>query len=179
MDASIAMAALGGAGALAALPAIARRIELSRAKHRSLAGHSRLSRRVARQVPYYAFEGDRFFDADGAPAEVASQRRSGFERLAALYETRYTRTRERSADVLPGLSDLQFTSRYRVPFPFSETVRTRLSAGSFVSAAQGCELVDLDGNRLIDLTGSYGVNLLVGRQGRDILLHCLHCTHTK
>ena len=114
MDASIALAALGGAGALAALPAIARRIELSRAKHRSLAGHSRLSRRVARQVPYYAFEGDRFFDADGAPAEVASQRRSGFERLAALYETRYTRTRERSADVLPGLSDLQFTSRYRM-----------------------------------------------------------------
>jgi len=169
MDASIALAALGGAGALAALPALKRRIELSRAKHRSLAGHSRLSRRVARQVPFYAFEGDRFFDADGAPAEVASQRRAGFERLAALYETRFARTRERNAEVLPGLSDLQFTSRYRVPFPFSDTVRKRLSAGSFLSAAQGFELVDLDGNRLIDLTGSYGVNLF----GVDFYKDCI------
>ena len=169
MDASIALAALGGAGALAALPALKRRIELSRAKHRSLAGHSRLSRRVAGQVPFYAFEGDRFFDADGAPAEVASQRRAGFERLAALYETRFARTRERNAEVLPGLSDLQFTSRYRVPFPFSDTVRKRLSAGSFLSAAQGFELVDLDGNRLIDLTGSYGVNLF----GVDFYKDCI------
>ena len=169
MDASIALAALGGAGALAALPALKRRIELSRAKHRSLAGHSRLSRRVAGQVPFYAFEGDRFFDADGAPAEVASQRRAGFERLAALYETRFARTRERNAEVLPGLSDLQFTSRYRVPFPFSDTVRKRLSAGSFLSAAKGFELVDLDGNRLIDLTGSYGVNLF----GVDFYKDCI------
>jgi glutamate-1-semialdehyde 2,1-aminomutase len=169
MDASIALAALGGAGALAALPALKRRIELSRAKHRSLAGHSRLSRRVAGQVPFYAFEGDRFFDADGAPAEVASQRRDGFERLAALYETRFARTRERNAEVLAGLSDLQFTSRYRVPFPFSDTVRRRLSAGSFVSASQGFELVDLDGNRLIDLTGSYGVNLF----GVDFYKDCI------
>jgi glutamate-1-semialdehyde 2,1-aminomutase len=160
MDASIALAALGGAGALAALPALKRRIELSRAKHRSLAGHARLSRRVAGQVPYYAFEGDRFFDADGAPAEIASRRRAGFERLAELYETRYARTRARTAEVLPGLSDLQFTSRYRVPFPFSEAVRQRLAAGSFAAAAEGFELIDLDGNRLIDLTGSYGVNLL-------------------
>ena len=169
MDASIALSALGGAGALAALPALKRRIELSRAKHRSLAGHSRLSRRVAGQVPFYAFEGDRFFDADGAPAEVASQRRDGFERLAALYETRFARTRERNAEVLAGLSDLQFTSRYRVPFPFSDTVRRRLSAGSFVSASQGFELVDLDGNRLIDLTGSYGVNLF----GVDFYKDCI------
>ena len=169
MDASIAFAALGGAGALAALPALKRRIELSRAKHRSLAGHSRLSRRVAGQVPFYAFEGDRFFDADGAPAEVARQRRAGFERLAALYETRFARTRERNAEVLPGLSDLQFTSRYRVPFPFSDTVRKRLSAGSFLSAAKGFELVDLDGNRLIDLTGSYGVNLF----GVDFYKDCI------
>jgi len=169
MDASIALAALGGAGALAALPAIGRRIQLSRAKHRSLAGHSRLSRRVAGQVPYYAFDGDRFFDADGAPAAIAAQRRDGFERLAALYETRFAHTRARTAEVVGGLSDLQFTSRYRVPFPFSDTVRKRLSAGSFVAAAQDFELVDLDGNRLIDLTGSYGVNLL----GVDFYKDCI------
>ena len=41
-----------GLGVLATLsPAIKRRIELSRAKHRSLAGHSRLAKRLARWVP--------------------------------------------------------------------------------------------------------------------------------
>ncbi|HTG21990.1 MAG TPA: glutamate-1-semialdehyde 2,1-aminomutase, partial [Reyranella sp.] len=32
------------------------RLALSRAKHRSLAGHSRLSRRIAALVPRYAFD---------------------------------------------------------------------------------------------------------------------------
>ena len=49
------------AGALAlALPGIKRRIELSRAKHRSLAGHSRMAKRLARWLPGYAYDEARF-----------------------------------------------------------------------------------------------------------------------
>jgi len=35
-------------------PMIKRRIELSRAKHRSLAGHSRMAKRLARWMPGYS-----------------------------------------------------------------------------------------------------------------------------
>ena len=43
-----------GLGALAlTLPRLKRRLELSRAKHPSLAGHSRLAKRIARLIPFY------------------------------------------------------------------------------------------------------------------------------
>src|ERR1700761_4265234 len=62
---------------------LAMRLQLSRAKHRSLAGHVRLGRRLARLIPYYEYDEEQFFRADDAPEEVARQRRAAFMRLAA------------------------------------------------------------------------------------------------
>ena len=169
MSASLALYALGAAATAAALPALKRRIELSRAKHRSLAGHSRLSRRVAALVPYYEFGDQDFFAADGAPIAVERQRQLAFTRLSALFGERFAQTRALTEETAPGLSDLQFTSRYRVPFPFSRRVREHLSAGQFLRTAQGTRLTDLDGNEFIDLTGSYGVNVF----GVDFYRECL------
>ena len=42
------------------------RLLLSRAKHRSLEGHSRIARRLASWVPYYEYGPERFFQADDA-----------------------------------------------------------------------------------------------------------------
>jgi glutamate-1-semialdehyde 2,1-aminomutase len=169
MSASLALYALGAAATAAALPALRRRIELSRAKHRSLAGHSRLSRRVARLVPFYEFDDNGYFAADGAPIAIERQRQLAFTRLSLLFGERFTQTRALTQQAAEGLSDLQFTSRYRVPFPFSRKVREHLSAGQFLSSAQGTRLVDLDGNEFIDLTGSYGVNVF----GVDFYRTCL------
>ena len=55
------------------------RLELSRAKHRSLDGHSRWARRLARLVPFYEYDAARFFSVDGAPEEVAARRRGTSE----------------------------------------------------------------------------------------------------
>ena len=52
MDETLTLSALA-LGVLALLPAAKRRIELSRAKHRSLAGHSRMAKRLARLHPPY------------------------------------------------------------------------------------------------------------------------------
>ena len=68
------------------------RLELSAAKHPSLAGHSRLARRMAALVPHYEYDESEFFGADDAPAAVAEQRRAGFMRLAAFYSERYATT---------------------------------------------------------------------------------------
>ena len=59
------------------------RLALSAAKHRSLAGHARWSRRIARLLPYYEYSEQRFFVADGAPEEVAERRRAGRALTAA------------------------------------------------------------------------------------------------
>jgi glutamate-1-semialdehyde 2,1-aminomutase len=160
-----------GAGAAAALglPALKARLELSRAKHPSLAGHARLARRMAALVPGYRYDEERFFCADGAPDEIATRRRAGFARLSALYRERFTNTVQLTDEAKAALSDLQFTSAYRVPFQFSDHVRRHLPVGAFFRESQGPLLTDLDGNRLYDLAGSYGVNLF----GQEFYKSCM------
>ncbi|HZR87793.1 MAG TPA: glutamate-1-semialdehyde 2,1-aminomutase, partial [Bradyrhizobium sp.] len=53
--------AVGAAVTAAVAPKVKARIELSRAKHRSLAGHSKMSRRISKLIPRYEFEIDDFF----------------------------------------------------------------------------------------------------------------------
>ena len=145
------------------------RLQLSRAKHRSLAGHARMARRFAALVPFYEYDEAQFFRVDGAPDEVAAARRAGFMRLAALWQERHKRNVELTGTVIGAISDLQFTSRYRVPFQFSRFVREHFKAGAFVQSSSGVTLTDLDGNRFYDLTGSYGVNVF----GYDFYKECI------
>src|SRR5438105_3767705 len=172
MDSSIPILSLA-AGAVAVTAAVApkvkARIELSRAKHRSLAGHSKMSRRLARLLPAYEFDIDNFFRTDGAPNEVANRRQHGFFRLAALYRQRFEQSRKATAEAAIRISDLQFTQSYRVPFQYSRMVRENLGAGSFLQASSGVTVTDLDGNVFYDLTGSYGVNIF----GNDFYKECI------
>jgi glutamate-1-semialdehyde 2,1-aminomutase len=161
-----------GMGALAAalsLKALMTRLELSRAKHPSLTGHVRMARRIAALIPYYAYDEERFFDSDGAPAEVVTGRRTGFARLAAIYRQRFSRSAAMTAEAESKISDLQFTSRYRVPFQYSRYLRQHLKAGTFLQSSDGVLLTDLDGNRFYDLAGSYGVNVF----GYDFYKACI------
>jgi len=146
-----------------------RRLELSRAKHPSLAGHSRMARRFASVVPFYEYDEAHFFRADGAPDNIAAARRAGFMRLAAVFGERYRETADLTEEIFGGVSDLQFTSRYRVPFQFSRFVRERFKAGVFLESSSGVTVTDLDGNRFYDLTGSYGVNVF----GYDFYKECI------
>jgi glutamate-1-semialdehyde 2,1-aminomutase len=158
--ATLALYGAGGAAAAASLFRLHRRLELSRAKHRSLAGHSRMARRLAALVPFYEYDEARFFCADGAPPEVAQCRRTGFEQLSALYKTRFAESVRRTAEAAESISDLQFTGAYRVPFQFSRYTRKHLPSGAFMQSSEGVTITDLDGNRFYDLTGAYGVNVL-------------------
>jgi glutamate-1-semialdehyde 2,1-aminomutase len=166
------MTILYAAGAIALALLLRRlqsRLRLSRAKHRSLSGHSRMARRFAALVAFYEYGEERFFCADAAPADVAEARRTGFMRLAGDFAVRFAASAAATAEAAAGIADLQFTSRYRVPFQFSRFVRRHLDAGTFVRSSSGVSITDLDGNRLYDLTGSYGVNVF----GYDFYKDCI------
>ena len=164
------MAWATGAGALAYLfVKVKARLELSRAKHPSLRGHARMSRLVAKLVPFYEYDEDHFFDSDGAPPEIAARRREAFWRLARLYQERFPETRRLTEQALPGISDLQFTAAYRVPFQYRGLVGRHLESGSFYRASSGVTLTDADGNTFHDVSGSYGVNVL----GTDFYKGCI------
>ena len=150
---------LGAAALATSLASLQRRLQLSKAKHSSLAGHARLARRLAALVPFYEYDEARFFCSDDALEEIAARRGEGFMRLSALYQERFAQTARRTAEVADSVSDLQFTAAYRVPFQYSRFVRRHLNAGVFVQASKGVTITDIDGNQFYDLTASYGVNV--------------------
>ena len=148
-------------GALAwVFPKAKQRLELSRAKHRSLAGHSRIAKRIAGLLPGYNYDETVFFNSDGASSAVVERRRDGFFKLAALYAARFPQSVAMTASAREIISDMQFTGRYRVPYQYSDFLSRHIKSGSFVKASQGVTVTDLDDNVFYDLTGSYGVNLL-------------------
>jgi glutamate-1-semialdehyde 2,1-aminomutase len=178
MDSSLPILSLSAAavaGAVAVFPKLQARLALSRAKHRSLTGHSKMSRRVARLIPFYEFSTDDFFRSDGAPPEIAKQRRDAFFALARLYEERYAKGRQMTAEVSSRISDLQFTETYRVPFQYSRLVREHLATSAFMESSAGVTVTDVDGNVFYDLTGSYGVNIF----GNDFYKECIAAAQTR
>lgn len=67
-------------------------LRLSRAKHSSLRGHSKMARRLVRLLPYYQYDEQAFFASDGAPAEVQQQRSAGLSSLERLFSRRSPET---------------------------------------------------------------------------------------
>jgi glutamate-1-semialdehyde 2,1-aminomutase len=157
---TLAFYGIGAAAVATSAVKLRKRLELSKAKHKSLAGHARISRLLAGFVPFYDYGEDRFYSSDDAPADIVALRRAGFAKLSAAYRARFAETIRRTAEASANISDLQFTAAYRVPFQYSRIVRQNLPSASFVQSSSGVTITDLDGNRFYDLTGSYGVNVL-------------------
>jgi glutamate-1-semialdehyde 2,1-aminomutase len=164
------IAGIAGLGAVAVgLGKLKQRLELSRAKHPSLAGHARLSRRLARLVPFYEYGPDDAFASDGADPVTVDTRRRAFDRLAAELAEGAAKSRELTQKIEPYVSDLQFTSAYRVPFQYRSLVQSRLGTSAVCVASDGPRLMNADGDWSWDLGGSYGVNLL----GYDFYKGCI------
>jgi glutamate-1-semialdehyde 2,1-aminomutase len=165
----VALYAVGSAALFMALRKAQARLSLSHAKHRSLAGHPRMARRVAALLPSYRYDEDQALAVDGAPPDVVAKRRAAFGSLVERGQTRYAKSLQASAAAAESLSDLQFVSAYRVPFQFRKLAAQGLKVGSFVQSTSGVTVTDLDGNVFFDLTGSYGVNLF----GNDFYKQCM------
>jgi glutamate-1-semialdehyde 2,1-aminomutase len=169
MNPTLALSAMALAALAVVVPAARRRLQLSAAKHPSLAGHSRMAKRMARQVPGYAYDRALLLGSDGAPMAVQSRRKQGLEALSSLFRERYACSLDATAELPQGLPDLQFTGAYRVPFQYSKALREVLRMPSVMAGAQGVQVTDLDGNSFYDLTGSYGVNVF----GHDFYKACM------
>ncbi len=145
------------------------RLALSRAKHPSLRGHARISRALAKLVPFHEYTDDAVFRCDNAPAEVVARRKAGLAALKQRLDAMSPDGRERTAALEPAVSDMQFTNAYRVPFQFRSFAMRNFQVGAFADATDGVRIRDLDGNWSYDLAGSYGVNLL----GYDFYKGCI------
>jgi glutamate-1-semialdehyde 2,1-aminomutase len=168
MNDTFVLTATALAALAVAVPYASRRLQLSLAKHpRSPAMHA--WRRMAAWVPGYAYDESSFFGSDGAPADVQQRRRVALQRVQDDFAHRFARSLQATDAARPGISDLQFTGAYRVPFQYSRYLREHLRVPAFVREAAGVTVTDLDGNVFYDLTGSYGVHVF----GVDFYKACI------
>lgn len=151
------------------------RLRLSRAKHPSLRGHAKMSRYIAKLIPFYEYDVAQFFNCDGAPSRIVQQRQAGFERLAQLFRNKSPKSVALTEELERSISDVLFTNAYRVPFQFRNYVRHQLKLGTIVTASAGTMLKDLDNNWSYDLSGSYGVNVF----GYDFYKACLEAGYER
>lgn len=152
---------------LVALPAAAYllyktalRLQLSMAKQPGMVGHVKLAKRVSKWIPYYGLADQAFFESDQPSPEVAQQRRLGFVNLAERLRIRDPELLGRVHALKNHLSDSRFTGLYRVPFQFRQTVSEKLTLNPFLSRSKGVRVWDEEGREYLDITGSYGCNLL-------------------
>lgn len=145
------------------------RLRLSRAKHRSVRGHARISRMLAKWVPFYEYPETLLFNIDGVSPEIAERRRAGFTQLRDTLISAAPHSIAFTATIEPVIADVEFINAYRVPFQFRNYIRRELKLGSVAIASDGARIKDLDGNWSYDLSGSYGVNLL----GHEFYKHAI------
>jgi glutamate-1-semialdehyde 2,1-aminomutase len=145
------------------------RLQLSRAKHPSLLGHSKWSRRIAALIKSFSYNEQVFYQTDGAPDDVAVKRKKALQDLGVTIQKQSPRTFEHALSLEQNISDVQFVSHYRVPFPFSLYLPKVFKLGSIIDESKGTKVKDIDGNWRYDLSGSYGVNVF----GYDFYKSCL------
>ena len=148
---------------------IYRRLQLSVAKHPSLSGHARLSKRLARALPRYEYTLEQALNCDGAAEAIVIRRKAALKRLSDHFSSANSENLRLTRALQPSVSDMQFTNSSRVPFQFRQITQQMLPLGAFATASRGVELCDPDGNWSYDIGGSYGVNLL----GYDFYKACI------
>jgi glutamate-1-semialdehyde 2,1-aminomutase len=138
---------------------VAIRLRLSKAKHKSMRGHSKWSRRIAGWIKFFDYSPQQYFNIDDAPLDIVNQRIKAFDELTSKAKTQSSKTLEQYKQISNDISDVQFTSMYRVPFPFRTHLPEVFKLGSMINESQGVKVKDLDDNWRYDLSGSYGVNV--------------------
>ncbi len=110
-------------------------------------------------MPEYSFNDHDFFRADECPEEVAIKREASFTQLLRHWNAAYPQSLEISSFLSQSFSDLRFTASNRVFLPFKKKLDGWCDPCTVVREAAGVDLIDVDNHRLLDVSGSYGVNV--------------------
>jgi glutamate-1-semialdehyde 2,1-aminomutase len=108
--------------------------------------------------PRFAIPGENFFNSDGAPPVVAARRKRSLEALQKGWSTKFEKCLDFGKELKTLISDVRFTSGRCFP-PFNQVVNEYLDPSMALAKTNGPEVIDIDGNKALDISGSYGVNV--------------------
>lgn len=109
-------------------------------------------------IPRFAITAENFFKADGATPEVAARRKRSLEGLQKGWSTKFEKCLDFGKELKTLISDVRFTSGRCFP-PFNQVVNEYLDPSMALAKTNGPEVIDIDGNKALDISGSYGVNV--------------------
>jgi glutamate-1-semialdehyde 2,1-aminomutase len=118
-------------------------------------------RPLSHVVPRFSYDRRKFFRADACPESVALKRERAYDAMCAAWSARWAKSAEMSSRLRRGFSDLRFAAGNRVFLPFAALLQApgSLDPCTVVERTERMHLVDVDGCRLMDVAGSYGVNV--------------------
>jgi len=119
-------------------------------------------------IPKYTIEEEEFFNADGCSDEVAQKRKKALQDLGNKWKAKYPKCLEFSEELKQMISDLRFTSGRCFP-AFNGVVQRYLDPSMALDRTEGVDVVDYDGNKFMDISGSYGVNVCGYEKYKDFI----------
>jgi glutamate-1-semialdehyde 2,1-aminomutase len=119
-------------------------------------------------LPKYTINEENFYDCDGCSKEVANRRKAALEKLSDAWKKKYPKCQEFSQELKKMVSDVRFTSARCFP-AFNGVVQHYLDPSMALDRTEGVDVVDLDGNSSMDISGSYGVNVCGYEQYKDFI----------
>ncbi|CAE7723065.1 mycA [Symbiodinium pilosum] len=119
-------------------------------------------------LPKYTIDEDLFFSCDGASPEVAERRRASMKELSEKWKKKYPKCQEFSSELKKMISDLRFTSARCFP-AFNGVMQKYLDPSMALDRTEGVDVVDLDQNSSMDISGSYGVNVCGYEKYKDFI----------
>ncbi|GMI36751.1 hypothetical protein TrRE_jg9654 [Triparma retinervis] len=111
----------------------------------------------------FSHSDDACLRADGAPDDVAEQRKKAFADLIDKLAKLFPKSSKIYDEIDGRFSDIRFFDVKKVFFPFREMAK-KLSVCVVATKTDGPYLVDADGHKILDVSGSYGVNV-IGYEG--------------
>eukprot|EP00511_Aplanochytrium_stocchinoi_P012615 CAMPEP_0204876124 /NCGR_PEP_ID=MMETSP1348-20121228/47461_1 /ASSEMBLY_ACC=CAM_ASM_000700 /TAXON_ID=215587 /ORGANISM="Aplanochytrium stocchinoi, Strain GSBS06" /LENGTH=615 /DNA_ID=CAMNT_0052032845 /DNA_START=274 /DNA_END=2121 /DNA_ORIENTATION=+ len=114
---------------------------------------------VSHVMPRYSFTREQFFRTDNPPEAIAQKRERAFDQMKQKWDAKWPKCVEMSAYLSESFSDLRFASGNRVFLPFMKHLENWCDPCTVVNAVDKTDLIDIDGHRLTDVSGSYGVNV--------------------
>jgi glutamate-1-semialdehyde 2,1-aminomutase len=114
------------------------------------------SRNFGGWIRSYSYSEDEFFVADGAKGSVVEKRQKALADLEARFAEKF------GVEVVG-------TCEMAVPFPFQAVANSRLPVSKVAVHTSGPYIEDSKGNRTIDLTASYGVNVAGIEQSKTMI----------
>ena len=113
---------------------------------------------VVNILPRFAIKKVDFFAADGATPEVAAKRKAALEALQKKWSVKYQKCLTFGSSLKTLISDVRFTSGRCFP-PFNEVTNEYLDPSMALARTDGPNVIDIDNNSALDISGSYGVNV--------------------